>query len=262
MHAAPRPLFDRLPIDGSLAESDAHGDAVALAARLATDGYLFFRGLMDRQRQLQVRRDILELCLEAGWIDATAPLMDAIYSGRPFPDAHEYRQLYFRLIEIPSFNELSNAPELLALFTRLLGGEVLVHLRNIARISFPQHVLETTQPHQDFFFIGGTTETYTTWIPLGDCPRELGGLAIAEGSHRAGRLEHVETTGPGQHGVRFTGRWLTTDYRLGDVLLFHSHTVHGSLHNNSPDRVRLSVDYRYQRKDLPVDPASMLPHCG
>jgi hypothetical protein len=262
MTVQPGPLFDHLPVDGALAESDAFGDAAALNARLDADGYLFFRSLVDKQHALEVRRDVLALCLEAGWLDATAPLMEGIYSGRPFPDANEYGQLYGRLIELDSFNRFSSAPELVALFGRLLGGAVLVHRRNIARISFPQNSAETTQPHQDFFYIRGTPATYTTWIPLGDCPRNLGGLAIAEGSHHNGLLTHVPASGPGGHGVRVAGRWLSADYRVGDVVLFHSHTVHGSLHNRSADRVRLSVDYRYQRQELPVDPSSLLPHTG
>jgi phytanoyl-CoA dioxygenase PhyH len=262
MTAQPGPLFDHLPVEGSLAESDAFADAGVLNARLDADGYLFFRSLVEPQRLLEVRRDILALCLEAGWLDATAPLMEGVYSGRPFPDANEYLELYRRLILLDSFNRLSSAPELLTLFAHLLGGEVLVHRRNIARISFPQHSIGTTQPHQDFFYIRGSPATYTTWIPLGDCPRDLGGLAIAEGSNHDGWLTHEPASGPGGYGVRIAGRWLTTDYRAGDVVLFHSYTVHGSLHNGSVDRVRLSVDYRYQRRDLPVDPGSMLPHVG
>jgi len=260
MIGAPAPLFEQLPIDGSLMESDAHADVASLNARLEADGYLFFRGLVEKARLLEVRSDILALCLEAGWLDESAPLMAGIYSGRPFPDANDYRQLYRQLIDLPSFNELSAAPALLTTLARLLGGELLVHRRNIARISFPEQPTETTQPHQDFYYIRGTPETYTTWIPLGDCPRELGGLAIAVGSHHGGPLEHEPTTGPGRRGVRFPGRWLTTDYRLGDVVIFHSHTVHGAHHNRTAGTVRLSVDFRYQRFGLPIDPGSLLPH--
>lgn len=262
MTDAPGPLADSLPFDGLLAESEANADVDALTARLKADGYLFFRALVDERRLFEVRRDILALCLEEGWLDATAPLMAGMYSGRPIPTAEEYLQLYYKLITIDSFNRLASAPELVATLTRLLGGAILVHTRNIARISFPQNANGTTQPHQDFFYIHGTPETYTTWIPLGDCPRDLGGLAIAEGSHQGGLIEHEPTTGPGGRGVRITGRWLTADYRAGDVLLFHSHTVHAALQNLTVDRVRLSVDYRYQLRDLPVDPSSLLPHSG
>lgn len=261
MIGTPAPLFDYLPADGMLTESDARADTASLTARLTADGYLYFRGLVDTQRLLEVRRDVLDLCAQAGWLDDAAPVMSGTSSGR-FPDAEEYRDHYARLIKLTSFNRLSTAPELLALLARLLGGGVLTHRRNIARITFPQRPLATTQPHQDYFYIRGTAQTYTAWIPLGDCPAELGGLAIAVGSNHAGTLEHEPTTGPGRHGVRFTGRWLTADYRLGDVVLFHSHTVHGAHHNRTADTLRLSVDFRYQRSDLPVDPSSLIPHAG
>ena len=41
------------------------------------------------------------------------------------------------------------------------------------------------------------------------------------------------------------GRWLTANYRMGDLLLFPQFTIHCGLDNNS-DRIRLSTDTRYQ----------------
>jgi hypothetical protein len=38
--------------------------------------------------------------------------------------------------------------------------------------------------------------------------------------------------------------WCTTDYEPGDVILFHSLTVHWAPDNNG-DRLRISADYRY-----------------
>jgi hypothetical protein len=34
---------------------------------------------------------------------------------------------------------------------------------------------------------------------------------------------------------------------MGDVLVFHSLTVHGALTNRTADRLRISADFRYQR---------------
>lgn len=48
------------------------------------------------------------------------------------------------------------------------------------------------------------------------------------------------------------GRWLTTDYRTGDVLIFSIYTVHASLDNRS-DRIRFSFDTRWQLASEPVD---------
>ena len=206
------------------------------------------------------------LCKEHGWLDASAPLMDGIYSGIPFPNySTDYMALYRKLIKLDAFNQFSRSAELIALFERLLGGKILSHPRTIARITFPRHFENTTQPHQDFFYIRGTPETYTTWIPAGDCPREMGGLALLEGSHKLGFLKHRPAIGAGGNGVETKNlglRWLASDFSLGDALIFHSHTVHGALDNESPSRLRISLDYRYQRENDAVDPSSLKPHGG
>jgi ectoine hydroxylase-related dioxygenase (phytanoyl-CoA dioxygenase family) len=54
--------------------------------------------------------------------------------------------------------------------------------------------------------------------------------------------------------------WACGDFRLGDALLFHSHTVHKALPNTDPERLRLSVDYRYQGVSQPIVESSLKPH--
>jgi len=51
---------------------------------------------------------------------------------------------------------------------------------------------------------------------------------------------------------RLGGRWLTSDFRAGDLLTFSMFTVHCSLDNGS-DQIRLSSDTRYQLASEPVD---------
>jgi ectoine hydroxylase-related dioxygenase (phytanoyl-CoA dioxygenase family) len=41
------------------------------------------------------------------------------------------------------------------------------------------------------------------------------------------------------------GRWLTTDYAMGDLLVFGMYTMHTG-HDNQTDRLRISTDTRYQ----------------
>ncbi len=264
--AAPK-LAKRLMPDGDYQVSnDALAHPPELRRRLVQDGYLFLRGVLDMEKMMEVRRDILRLCQEHGWLDASAPLMDGIYSGIPFPDyTTQYMPLYRKLLKLESFNSFSRSTELIGLFETLLESKILAHPRNIARITFPRHYDFTTQPHQDFHYIRGTPETYTTWIPVGDTPRELGGLALLEGSHKLGFLAHKPAIGAGGNGVDpdelgLKQRWLSIDYRAGDAVLFHSHTIHGALDNHHPRRLRISLDYRYQRAGDNVDPSSLRPH--
>ena len=55
------------------------------------------------------------------------------------------------------------------------------------------------------------------------------------------------------------GEWVTTDYRLGDAIVFHSLTVHKALPNQSLDRFRLSVDYRFSPASQPIVEKELLP---
>ena len=47
-------------------------------------------------------------------------------------------------------------------------------------------------------------------------------------------------------------RWVTGDYRMGDVVIFSVYAVHGGTDNRS-NKVRLSTDTRYQRADALID---------
>jgi hypothetical protein len=55
--------------------------------------------------------------------------------------------------------------------------------------------------------------------------------------------------------------WRGGDFRLGDVIVFYSHTIHRA-EPNQLDRMRISVDYRFQREGEPVTPPCLLPHFG
>ena len=55
-------------------------------------------------------------------------------------------------------------------------------------------------------------------------------------------------------------RWVTTSFRVGDVLVFGSHTVHAAMHNASELHMRLSVDYRFQPDGAALTPITLEPH--
>jgi ectoine hydroxylase-related dioxygenase (phytanoyl-CoA dioxygenase family) len=141
----------------------------------------------------------------------------------------------------------------------------LFRTRGSCCITFPNAQHFTTPPHQDYLFIQGTPQTYTAWIPLCDCPVELGGLALLTGSHQVGLLPVHRASGPGGLGVEaeeLPGVWRTQSFQAGDALIFHSLTIHRALPNSSADRLRLSVDFRYQALSAPVVEDSLLPHGG
>ena len=243
------------------------GAPEALRAQLDEDGFVFLRGLVPWEAVLVVRRAILECCRAGGWLVEGAELMESVADParacvEPEP---AFLAVYREIQQREAFHALAHDPVLLDLAERLLGEPALPHPNKIARLSFPGNVQHTTPPHQDFPFIQGSARTYTMWIPLGDVPRALGGLQVNRGSHRSGVYSHHIAMGAGGMAIRpadLPDAWHTTDYRTGDVLVFHSHMVHRALPNRSPDRLRLSVDFRYQARSEPVSEKNLHPHTG
>lgn len=240
----------------------------ALRTRLKEKGYLFFRELLDKEALLNIRRDMLSLAAKHGLIKEGTSLISGIFAGgeTELKKTFETSRLYREILDLESFNAFGRNPILSLLYSGLLQAETLEHRRRIGRITFPGSFAQTTPSHQDLFYIKGTQETYTNWIPTSDCPSELGGLAVLEGSNHLSVLQHVRMSGTGGNGIpndvlEQSGlRWVTTDFRLGDLLLFHSMTVHKALHNVTEDRLRVSLEYRIQRKDDEIDPSSMALH--
>jgi ectoine hydroxylase-related dioxygenase (phytanoyl-CoA dioxygenase family) len=103
------------------------------------------------------------------------------------------------------------------------------------------------------------------WMPLVDCPAELGGLAVLAGSHTLGILPVHAATGAGGIGIttdKLGLSWHTSNFAAGDILLFHSHTIHKALPNVTSNRLRISVDYRYQGVSQPIVEDGLYPHYG
>jgi ectoine hydroxylase-related dioxygenase (phytanoyl-CoA dioxygenase family) len=129
------------------------------------------------------------------------------------------------------------------------------------RYTLPADMAHVTPAHQDYFFIRANDRFRTLWMPLMEIDEKVGGLVIAPGSHKGGMREHIERDdsfsyvlkGRKQKGVsldEIAPPWLTTDYKPGDVLIFHNLSLHWALPNTS-DRVRLSIDTRAQPATTP-----------
>ncbi|ANE45341.1 hypothetical protein SY83_02210 [Paenibacillus swuensis] len=265
---------DKKPISSELTDATPLlNDPQALQAQAKQDGVLFFRGLLDRQAVLDVRKAILDILDEYDLLDRSRPLME----GSADPDqVHRYTaeeiawngvgvplDIYHRVQKLESFHALAHSPALISLYTNLFGAEPFVHPRHIGRIMLPHKDQKPTPSHQDYLHIQGTEHTWTCWAPLGDVPRELGGLAMLKGSQQSGLLG--VTAAPGAGGLEsilcgLDYEWQTCEYQAGDVITFHSHTVHKSMPNQIPGRVRLSCDFRYQPAHEPIESASLLPH--
>ena len=246
-------------------------DTSRLRERLAEDGYLYLRGFFDVDDVLGARRQLVASLAERGMIDRSRPVMEsAAASHARIPVEGEGGRF-------PAVRELLHGERMLSLYRRLLGGAVRHYDFVWLRLMNPG---QATGPHCDIVYMGrGTSHLYTSWVPLGDVPLSHGALTILEGSHRLVHLvqDYVRmdvdrdenwTKPRFRHGRLFRGgdysrnpravqrqfkrRWLTTDYRAGDLVLFHAQTMHGSLDNTS-ETLRLSADTRFQLASEPVD---------
>jgi len=248
---------------GTLIESnDIMTDTQALQARARQDGYLFIRGLFDRNKMMELRRQFVGILQELGWLrDGTDP-MDAISDHPPCTESEEcYAPLFERFQKLEDFHTLPHSQSIIDVLDRLFGEKTFAHPRNIGRVMLPSTPI--TPPHQDYFPIRGSKDTWTAWAPMGDCPLTLGGLAVLPGMHEKGMLPTTAMPGAGGSGIEsqhLADNWLTTSFECGDVLLLHCMTPHKSLPNQTGERCRLSVDYRYQGISQPIDGGSLEPH--
>lgn len=245
--------------------NDILHEAEALRARMAEDGYLLLRGYLDGTVVQNARRELLSKLAAAGDIDAHYPLDEAVYSG----SSTWTREFVKDLRTGAAIRALCHQGRIMEFFERFLGGAVRPF----------DHIWVRRMPpggasgcHYDVVYMGrGTHDLYTAWIPLGDVPFALGPLAILENSHNLkglintyGQLDVDRDRDNNPYGGGwvsknpvevqgwFGGRWLTTEFQAGDVLIFTMFTLHCSLDNTS-NRLRLSTDSRYQLASEPVD---------
>ncbi len=246
-------------------------DPRALRQQMATDGFLFFRGLVPADEIVALRRQILQICDNYDWIAPGTELMDGIADPsadgmEPFCGVGVPPAAYGDVQRLESFHRLAHNPALVDMMGKLFDETVLVHALKIARVMIPAKGNAPTPAHQDFIFIQGTKTVYTCWMPLGDCPRELGGLSVLRGSHKKGVFPVRAAEGAGGRHVIFDEDtpqdWFETDFQIGDVLVFHSLTVHKSIPNRTENQIRLSTDFRYQPPSLPIETKSITPHCN
>ena len=254
---------------GELRESnDCLDDMPVLRERMVEDGYLLLRNFLEHQWVMDARRAVLETLAEHRVLDENYPLMEA-RAAKGINSAFRTAVGSHKVLgKLPAVRKLVHSGRMMEFHTAFLGGEVRSLDFVWMRVMEPG---KATRPHYDIVYMGrGTTNLYTSWTPLGDVPRSHGSLLVLEKSHLLQTLKgtygemDVDKGGnwkklggsyskdPTAVQKQFGLRWLTTDFRAGDLLVFSMYTMHCSLDNVS-DRVRLSSDTRYQLASEAVD---------
>jgi len=223
------------------------GDWEALRRLIATEGYVFMRHLLDPDTVRAVGCSGLGHLQAAGW---TAPGTDPGAAAPQLPvRAVKMRDAftdpgYRRILADPGFNRIPFVPPLADLMAQILGPAGFCYPLKLPRVVYPASVV----PHQPGNYVhkdyGSVQDMFTCWVPLGDVPRSLGGLAVAPGSQRTARVRPRPLE-------RLEAGWRTTDFEAGDVLVFHCLTAHAALPNHE-HRMRFSAEYRWQLADQPA----------
>lgn len=272
---------------GELRRSDdVASDVDELRKRFADDGYLYVPGFFDRGEISGIKLKVAEMLAEKGLVDLSHPIGDAVkregadmgFLADPWL-AMEFMNSIAR--NIPAMQRLLYSGKIIEFFRGFFSEEVrhfdFTWVRTMGK-GFG------TDPHCDIVYMGrGTSRLCTLWTPFTDISYEIGGLMILEGSHKksevlkkylsrdvdrycgnrpeAGKIESGEipwtwggvlSKNPSSLNERLGGRWLSAEYRQGDILIFGMTTVHASLDNQTPC-FRISTDSRYQPASEPVD---------
>lgn len=241
-------------------------DPAAMRDVMADRGHLFFRQLLDPEIVRAARHEILMKYAIIGEIDDRHPVDDAIAGDGAGVRAANLRAFSESVRTGAAYLRVTDAPEVLAVHEALLDGQVRSFDMRWPRFVRPG---EGCGFHCDGPYMNrGTSRIFSSWIPLGRVDRSEGALILLENSHRSEKLHSgylaadADRDGltwldadPSVVQADYGTRWLTTDFRPGDVLCFGMHMLHGALDNQSPTgRCRLSSDSRYQRIDEPADP--------
>ena len=253
------------PHMGELRDSSHLLDNIsAMRARIAEDGYLLLRGFIDRERVLHARRTILHYMDEQQVLMPDEPLLEGVMpkGGRGVrltgKDGISHQSDILAVIE---------ADRLFTFFARFFDEPATTFTYKWLRAVGNE---QYTGAHCDIVYMGsGSQNLHTVWIPFGDIPVEQGTLAMCVGSHTDPRFERIRQTygrmdvdrdrtegwfsrDPLELADTHGGRWQTTNFRAGDVMIFGMYTMHAST-TNLTNRFRLSCDVRYQPAGDPVD---------
>ena len=252
---------------GEFQDSSGIDDPHQLQLRLADDGYIFLRGVLDQGEVLAARKEVFARLVQVDEIEP--PAIKGIATGRSRRRelAGDLIQFWRSVSEGPALRQVTHGRCVKALMATLFDEPARPQDYLWLR---PRGVGWSTGLHFDHpFFARGSQRVHSVWIPLGDVPLCDGPLMLVENSNKFLDLidpmhdqdEQANRDPATAERFAFDGEWgnavdfvtkrktrlLSAEFSAGDVLVFDMNTLHGSLDNHSPiGRVRLSCDVRYQ----------------
>lgn len=245
-------------------ESSPEEPVAALRKRFQEQGYLFLKRAVAPELCESLLSDILaELSPHlARERDTGLPYL----AGEPFFETDPvWDEVYPRIQKLESLHRFFHRPEIGRLMQLVAGDEHFVYPMKMARIATPRKIGYETPPHQDAHSHHAGPTMAGIWVALHDVDDSMGRVTVLPRSHLRGVRPVFEATGVG--GVQCEiyddeTEWHVSDYERGDVLIFHSATVHKAEPNTAKKRARISVDTRFCDYGAPVFSTNLEPHHG
>jgi hypothetical protein len=243
-------------------------DAGQLADRRAQEGYLYLRGAIYSDAIAWARGEMIAALVEERQLDRasleshgrgeidtrwTGRRVEGIgIPGRQAQASFKKRRIWETFVEMPAVRKL---------FETVAGGPVNFLPISEYRSAAPQ---SRTPIHQDGAANYGY-EVQTAWFPLMPVDAELGGLSLLP--RKPGQAyPPLQETGQMPAEMASEPGWVRGEYEPGDMVVFDGSTVHCGLVNRSTDRLRLSMEIRFQSPSAPrpllgriacIDPGSI-----
>ena len=242
--------------------ADEPGDV--LRERFQQEGYLFLKSAVATDLCQSLLADIL--CQLEPYIGVEQGSGLPVLSGEPFFETDTvWDEVYPRVQKLESFHRFFHRQELGRLMSLVAGDDHFVYPMKMARIATPRKIGYETPPHQDAHSHHAGPTMAGIWVALHDVDHTMGRVTVLPRSHLRGVRPVFEAAGVG--GVQCEiyddeTEWHVSDYECGDVLIFHSATVHKAEPNTAPSRARISVDTRFCDYGAPVFSTNLEPHHG
>lgn len=222
------------------------------------DGYYVVRALMS-----PVQVNALVELIDRSLSPALAPVefeADVHYPGAPSsrsaPGGHTPRRLLHAFGRDALFQDVAKHSKVIALLKVLMGSEAIRLSQNHHNCVMTKHpgFSSVTSWHQDIrYWRFDRRELVSTWLALGPENAHNGGLLVIPGSHKQdfelGQFDASLFLRPDlEDNADLLAKAVTVELQAGDMLFFHSRTLHAAGQNDS-DVIKRSLVFTYRADD-------------
>ena len=212
--------------------------------QFAADGYLAWRGFMNRDEIDQVNAELDRYIRD---VFPTLPDNAGFFEDKDDPST--LMRLQGMSDNDDFFHDLYHSERMKDIARALLGEEIVA--RNLQWFNKLPNGGKATPPHQDgFYFMLEPNEAITLWLAQDDIDEENGCVRYMPGSHKGDMRPHQRTDilgfsqGITDYGDDDYSREVPVHAAPGDLLIHHAMCIHRADANDSP-RPRRALGFVY-----------------